>query len=183
MHERSQDIDNRAISGYQRDGDHEQRSLDHAPRGVRAEYFREVMGVELAQTDTVLAVSEIEYREPIGPNGDVEVVIQQPKLDESSLSVEYNVENRGEVGATAETVRVAYDSDIESSRPIPSEWREAITDFHSGQRRTGSIRADPQQFQVSDTILYCRRTRQSVTSSGPLMEYHRESSRWTRAQT
>jgi Predicted thioesterase len=96
---------------------------------ARADYFDEVIGAELTSVNTVLVSLEIEFLSPIGPDGDVTISVQVPDMGESSLTMEYEIRNHDTVAATAETVQVAVDPDGQSSCPLPSQWREAISQF------------------------------------------------------
>ncbi|MFC7165225.1 thioesterase family protein [Halospeciosus flavus] len=109
--------------------------MDHVNNAVystyleqaRADYFREVVDVTLADVDTVLASLSIDFHRPIEPDETVTIALTVSDLGTSSLSMEYEVRRGdGAVAATAETVQVAYDRETESSRPIPDEWRETI---------------------------------------------------------
>lgn len=97
---------------------------------ARAEYFRDVVGFELDEVDTVLASLHVEYRQPIELDETVEVGLTVPELGNSSIRMEYEIRTENGVAAEAETVQVAFDPDVGASRPIPGEWRTAIAAFH-----------------------------------------------------
>lgn len=97
--------------------------LEHA----RARYFRDVVGESLPTADTVLVHLSIDFQAPIEIDDDVvEVAMWIPRLGESSIPMEYEVRTGGTVAATAETVQVAFDRDVGTSKPIPDAWGAAI---------------------------------------------------------
>lgn len=93
---------------------------------AREAYFRDVLGVSLTETTTVLVSLEIEYARPIEADEDVTVALRVPELGDSSLSVEYEIRADGERAATARTVQVLADPEGSGSRPVPDEWRTRI---------------------------------------------------------
>jgi acyl-CoA thioester hydrolase len=96
---------------------------------ARVAYFEEVLDVPLREIESVLASLEIDFRRPVEIDDDVTVALRVPELGESSLPMEYEVRTDGAVAATGETVQVAVDSETNSSRPIPDDWREDIQAF------------------------------------------------------
>lgn len=97
---------------------------------ARVQYLKQVLGLGLENLDTVLVSLEIDYRKPITESDSVEVAIDISELGASSIPMEYEIRDGNEVVAVAETVQVAYDTDSRSSKPLPDEWRDAITAFH-----------------------------------------------------
>lgn len=97
---------------------------------ARVQYLKQVLGLGLENLDTVLVSLEIDYRKPITESDSVEVAIDISELGKSSIPMEYEIRDGNEVAAAAETVQVAYDTDTRSSKPLPDEWRDAITAFH-----------------------------------------------------
>ena len=94
---------------------------------ARADFFREVVDEGLTEVETVLASLTIEFRQPITADQTITVGLSIPELGKTSIPMECEIRREdGTVAATAETVQVAYDSEAESSRPIPAAWREAI---------------------------------------------------------
>ncbi|MDT3433371.1 thioesterase family protein [Haloarcula sp. 1CSR25-25] len=77
----------------------------------------------------VIANLEADYRKPVRISDTVAVAVRVPRLGEKSFPFEYEVRTDEGVAATGETTVVTYDRDTESSRPIPEDWRDAITQF------------------------------------------------------
>jgi acyl-CoA thioester hydrolase len=80
-------------------------------------------------TGIVIANLEIDFVQPVHIGDAVVVAVRVPRLGEKSFPFEYEVRTDDGVAATGETTVVTYDRDTESSRSIPEEWREAITQF------------------------------------------------------
>ncbi|MDY6780741.1 MAG: thioesterase family protein, partial [Halobacteria archaeon] len=85
--------------------------LEHA----RANYFEDVIGLELGEFDFVVARLEIDYVSPIGYRDDVVVGARVPEMGEKSIPMEYVIETDGEVAAEGETVQVALDDEGEAT--------------------------------------------------------------------
>lgn len=77
----------------------------------------------------VIANLEADYSKPVRISDTVAVAVRVPRLGEKSFPFEYEVRTDEGVAATGETTVVTYDRDTESSRPIPEDWRDAITQF------------------------------------------------------
>ncbi len=97
---------------------------------ARTDYFREVFGVGLTEIETVIAALEVEFKQPIRLKQSIEVYIAPPEVGESSLRMEYELKDGETVAATASTVQVMYDLDADRPVSVPSEWREAISQYH-----------------------------------------------------
>ena len=80
-------------------------------------------------TGIVIANLEIDFVQPVEINDSVAVAVRVPRLGQKSFPFEYEVRTEDGVAATGETTVVTYDRDTESSRPIPEDWRGAITQF------------------------------------------------------
>ncbi|WP_254523528.1 acyl-CoA thioesterase [Natrinema caseinilyticum] len=93
---------------------------------ARDAYFRDVLGVSLAETDTVLVRLELEYGRAIEPNDDVTIALRVTDLGSSSIEMEYEVRANGERAATARTVQALVDFETGESRPLSTEWRRRI---------------------------------------------------------
>ncbi len=93
---------------------------------AREAYFRDVLGISLEETTTVLVSLEIEYERPIEADETVTVALRVSELGEASLPMAYEIRADGERAATARTVQVLADPDGDGSRPIPTEWRRRI---------------------------------------------------------
>jgi acyl-CoA thioester hydrolase len=99
---------------------------------ARADYFADVLDLDLSAVSSVLARIEIDYHRPIElDDGPVTVAVSVPRIGESSLPMEYEILTAdGDVAATVESVQVAYDTEAGESMRIPEAWREAIEAFH-----------------------------------------------------
>ena len=94
---------------------------------ARAAFYDEVVGEPLTDVDTVLVTLTIDYRAPIELGDRVTVTVEVPELGESAIPMEYEITlEDGTVAATAESVQVAFDREVGTSRPIPEAWRRAI---------------------------------------------------------
>jgi acyl-CoA thioester hydrolase len=80
-------------------------------------------------TGIVIANLEVDFVQPVRISDSVAVAVRVPRLGEKSFPFEYEVRTEDGVAATGETTVVTYDRDTESSRPIPEDWRDAITQF------------------------------------------------------
>ncbi|MEF8822283.1 MAG: thioesterase family protein [Halovenus sp.] len=80
-------------------------------------------------TGIVIANLEVDFVQPVKINDSVAVAVRVPRLGQKSFPFEYEVRTDDGVAATGETTVVTYDRDTESSRPIPEDWRDAITQF------------------------------------------------------
>jgi acyl-CoA thioester hydrolase len=100
--------------------------LEHA----RDAYFRDVVGVALADVDSVLAHLELDFERPVTRSDEtVTVATRVPELGETSIPMEYAVRVGDATAATGSTVQVAYDSDAGTPAPLPGEWRDRIRSF------------------------------------------------------
>ncbi|MFC6613664.1 acyl-CoA thioesterase [Halopenitus salinus] len=98
---------------------------------ARTDYFRRVLEEDIAKTSTVIATLSIDYRDPIlleDESATVEVTV--PDVGTSSIPMEYTVRTDRGVAAEAESVQVLYDTEAETSVPIPDDWRSTIREYH-----------------------------------------------------
>lgn len=96
---------------------------------ARESFYRDAVDASLAETDTVLANLEIDYRRPIHADDDVVVALRVDELGESSIPIEYEIRADGDVAATARTVQVLIDRERGRSRPLSDEWRTALGEY------------------------------------------------------
>lgn len=94
---------------------------------ARARFSEDVLGVTLADLDTVLAQVEISFERPIEGVGTVTVEFEVGDLGRSSIPMEYELFSAGERVATARTVLVYFDRETGESEPIPDDIRERLT--------------------------------------------------------
>jgi len=79
----------------------------------------------------ILADLHISYLAPIFALQKVKVGMRVARLGTKSLDIHYQVEDEvgGSVLAKAETIMVMFDYHINASLPVPSLWRERISEF------------------------------------------------------
>ena len=94
---------------------------------TRARFSEEVLGMPLADLDTVLRHVEISFERPIEGVGTVTVELAVGDLGRSSIPMTYELFSEGERVATAETVLVYFDRDSGESKRIPDDVRERLT--------------------------------------------------------
>lgn len=95
----------------------------------RVEYFKSVLGVDLATVDTVIASQSIDYRIPIELDDEVVVEVRVPEIGTTSLPTEYELRVDGDVVATGSVVQVVYDREAGKPKPVPDDWRSTIEAF------------------------------------------------------
>jgi acyl-CoA thioester hydrolase len=96
---------------------------------ARARFYEEVVGIPLAEIDTVLADLQVSYEQAIEGIGSVVVAMDVEELGTASIPMHYEIRSPdGETRyATAETVQVYFDPDTGNSKPIPDEYRSRLT--------------------------------------------------------
>lgn len=82
-------------------------------------------------TGMVVARIEIDYLAPITFGQTIEVGLRLERLGEKSLTFVFQIENTidHQPLARGRSIMVAYDNARQSSRPIPSDWREKLSQF------------------------------------------------------
>jgi len=114
------------------------RDLDtrkHVNHVVYASYFEqakgclfdEVLGISLADANTVVRTMEVDYRAPIDPDRTVTVTLSPIELGGSSFTIEYEIADGDAVVATGRTVSVLLGED--GPEPLPDEWRERLAPY------------------------------------------------------
>ena len=93
---------------------------------ARAALYRSVLGMTLAEADTVLAHLSIDFLRPITLESPFEVLLWTGPLGSSSIPMEYELRVAGDLMATAETVQVVIDRETGAPRPIPAQWRPRL---------------------------------------------------------
>ncbi|MBV0903600.1 acyl-CoA thioesterase [Haloarcula salina] len=103
---------------------------------ARIDYLRDVvtdgetlLADDESGTGIVIANLELDFERPVRLRDSVTVAVRVPRLGGKSFPMEYEVRSDGAVAATGETTIVAYDRAEGAARPIPDDWREAITAF------------------------------------------------------
>ena len=102
---------------------------------ARIHYFREVgLGFEsLDDVGMILAEVTCTYRAPLQMGEHVTLRMRISELRNSSFIVLYRIEGEdGRLAATASTVQVCYDYDVDRTAPIPESWRELIVGYEPG---------------------------------------------------
>jgi acyl-CoA thioester hydrolase len=94
---------------------------------TRSRFSEEVLGMPLADLDTVLRYVEISFERPIEGVGTVTVELTVEDLGRSSIPMSYELFSADERVATAETVLVYFDRDTGESKRIPDDIRERLS--------------------------------------------------------
>jgi acyl-CoA thioester hydrolase len=95
---------------------------------ARNDFFRDVLGEELADTDAVLASLSLDFAAPIQSGDDVTVAVWIPEVGETSCTFAYEVRANGDRAATGETVLVTLD-DAGEPIPLPERLRTTAADY------------------------------------------------------
>jgi acyl-CoA thioester hydrolase len=75
----------------------------------------------------ILARIEMDFRAPGEPEPDtIEIGVRPARVGTKSFTLEYRLEQGGELLAEATTVLVSYDYERSESRPHPDAWRDAL---------------------------------------------------------
>ncbi|MFB6177690.1 MAG: acyl-CoA thioesterase [Halobaculum sp.] len=95
---------------------------------ARNDFFRDVLGTELADSDAVLASLSLEFGAPIRSDDDVTVAVWIPEVGETSCTLAYEIRADGDRAATGETVMVTLD-EAGDPTPLPDRLRTAAADY------------------------------------------------------
>ncbi|MFC7136343.1 acyl-CoA thioesterase [Halobaculum litoreum] len=90
---------------------------------VRTAFFREEVGLDLADSRAVLASIDLDFRAPIEGTGEVRAVLDAAAVGGSSVTFAYELYAGGRLVAEGETVQVAV-ADGEPT-PLPDDVRDA----------------------------------------------------------
>ena len=90
---------------------------------VRTAFFREEVGVDLADSRAALASLSIDFRAPIEGTGTVRAVLDVTDVGTTSLTFSYELHVEGRLVAEGETVQVALGED--GPEPLPDAVRAA----------------------------------------------------------
>ena len=123
---------------YTHDIEVQYRDLDtrkHVNHVVYAAYFEqakgsmfdEVLGISLADANTVVRTLEVDFQASIDPDRTVTVALGPIDVGESSFTIEYEISDGGETVATGRTVSVLLGED--GPEPLPDDWREALAPY------------------------------------------------------
>jgi len=97
---------------------------------ARVAYVADVLGVEsVDEFPAVVASLSIDFRASVTEPTTVDVRVWTSRLGESSLTLQYELEQDGELVAEAETTVVAIDPASRGTRPLPAEWRERVASY------------------------------------------------------
>ncbi|HEY9075679.1 MAG TPA: thioesterase family protein [Anaerolineaceae bacterium] len=82
----------------------------------------------------IVASVKVDYLAPIFLGQNVQVGMRVERIGNKSLTMVYVIEDTqtGQALVNCETVMVSYNYHTKSSIPVPSEWRQKITDFEAG---------------------------------------------------
>jgi acyl-CoA thioester hydrolase len=102
---------------------------------ARVAYVGEVLGIEsVDEFPAVVASLSIDFRASVTEPTSVDVRVWVSRLGESSLTMEYELEQDGRLAAEAETTIVAVDPASGETRPIPDRWRDRIAEYEDLDR-------------------------------------------------
>ncbi|QRN82665.1 acyl-CoA thioesterase [Chloroflexota bacterium] len=87
-------------------------------------------------TGMVVAHAEIDFLAPIAYGQPLRVGVRLEKMGTKSMVFDFLVEaaDGSRAFARGQSVMVAYDNATESSRPIPPEWREKLSEFEGNTK-------------------------------------------------
>lgn len=95
---------------------------------ARARFYEDVVGVPLAEIDTVLAEIQVSYEQAIEGIGSVVVGLDVGDVGTSSIPMTYEI--RSPTGddryATASSVQVYVDPETGDSKRLPDRYRERL---------------------------------------------------------
>ncbi len=74
----------------------------------------------------IVARIEIDFREPVGLDDEVDVEVRASRFGEKSFDLDYVLRVDGQVVAEAKSVLVGYDYGTGSTIAIPDGWRERM---------------------------------------------------------
>jgi len=91
------------------------------------------IGQSFMEVGVIMADLHITYLEPIYYGQNIKAGVRTARLGNKSMTWEQNIvdANTEKVLAKGEVILVTYDYREEKTIPIPSEWREKITNFES----------------------------------------------------
>ena len=95
---------------------------------AKGRFYADVLGTPLVDAPTVVRTLEVDYRAPVEPDRVVEIELGPVEVGGTSLGIEYELTDEGEVVATARTVSVYLGEDGRPER-LPGEWRERATPY------------------------------------------------------
>lgn len=93
---------------------------------ARARFYEEVIGVPLAEIDTVLAEIQVSYEQAIEGVGSVDVALEVGDVGTASIPMTYEIRSPdgNDRYATASTMQVYFDPATGESEPVPDRYRE-----------------------------------------------------------
>ena len=115
-------------------------AMGHINNAVFATYVEQARVEYLASLDVldrpvydpgaesmILARIEMDFRAPGEAEPDmVEIGVRPARVGTKSFTLEYRIEQGGELLAEASTVLVSYDYERAESRAVPEAWRDAL---------------------------------------------------------
>ena len=93
---------------------------------ARTHYWQHVVGGCLSDAGVAIVSLEIDYHSELSLGDHVAIEMGVGQLGESSIPQYYRLSTEDTVAALGQAVMVAFDRDSRTSRPIPSDWKEAI---------------------------------------------------------
>lgn len=96
---------------------------------ARVHYFEKLFDIEAESPGFVIANLSIDYLRPIQFGQEVTVGVRTTDIGTSSIVMDYEIRADGTLVATAETVVVPFDTERQSSKPVPDEWRAQLVEY------------------------------------------------------
>ncbi|MDB4894135.1 MAG: hypothetical protein JWN15_397 [Firmicutes bacterium] len=96
---------------------------------ARGEYLSALPGCDIDFKSLILAELTITYRSPAFVRETLQVGVRVAEIRNSSFILESQIEEKGSgrLVGTARAVVVHYDYTANRAKPVPKEWREAIS--------------------------------------------------------
>lgn len=98
---------------------------------ARLEYFYDILDLETAGIDTVVAHLDIDYLNEITRGDDVTVAVTVSDIGTTSFATDYEIRTQNGVVATGTTVQVVVDSDSGKSKVVPDGIRGRLERYRA----------------------------------------------------
>lgn len=92
---------------------------------ARISYFRDVLDETLTDRSMVVANLAVDFLAPVTSDS-VVVGVEVTDIGTKSFTLEYAIEARDTIAATATTVQVHIDPDTGDPKAVPEDWRTAF---------------------------------------------------------
>lgn len=103
---------------------------------ARIKYCLEILGWNglFSGSGVIIAQATCDYKLPLVYGDSVTIYVRTSRIGTKSFDLEYLVvrDKDKAIAATGSTVQVTYDYDQNESVPVPTEWRERLTEYEPG---------------------------------------------------